>query len=67
MNYIVTEKQLKFLTENVGLLNEQNQSIVPELAIDTISKIESIYGHMENGKVRYHVFNSLDVYRWRPR
>jgi len=51
MNYIITEEQLKLLTKNISLLNEQNQSIVPELAIDAISKIESIYGHMENGKV----------------
>jgi len=51
MNYIVTEKQLRILTENINLLTEQSQSIVPELAIDAISKIESIYGHMENGKV----------------
>ena len=45
MNYIVTEKQLKFLTENVGLLNEQKSGFqVPQKAQDAVVAIEKKFG-----------------------
>jgi len=61
MNYIVTEKQLRILTENINLLTEQNQSIVPQAAIDAVSKIEKNFSYMENGKIKGRNFKGDEV------
>jgi hypothetical protein len=45
MNYIITEKQLKLLTENVGLLNEQKSGFqVPDSAQKAVAAIEGKFG-----------------------